>query len=176
MDTVRPRTILRKSTDTFHSRVACPLVFASRESGQTTQLLIDSVVLDVTTFTSRGAPEMGPALRRLEQVPCDGVDHGNEEANHQPLRRAYPAQTFGQATRQAEGRSADGLNSPQHTKYAEDHQADQGERVESEGRRERRRGAVRHPSGCPRTAGSPNRSEARNGQGKPEHQSLRTAR
>jgi hypothetical protein len=77
---------------------------------------------------------MGPALRELEQVPCNGVDRGSEEANDQPLHWVYPAQAFGKRPRQAEGWSAGGLNRPQNTKYGEDHQTDQCKRVEYEGR------------------------------------------
>jgi hypothetical protein len=134
MDTVRPRTILRKCTDSFHSRAACHR-FCSRKVVKKPQLLIDSVVLDVTTLHKRGQYGTGPARRDLEQVPHDGVDQGNEQANHQPLHRLYPAQAFGKRPRQAEGRPAESLNSPDNTKYAEDHQTHQRGRVESEGPR-----------------------------------------
>jgi hypothetical protein len=107
--------------------------FRLTETDHRRQSLIDSVVSDVTT--SRGGIAHGPEdLRLLEQVPRDGVDQGNDEANHQPLHRAYPTQACGKRPRQAEGRSASGLDSPRKTKCAQDHQTDQCERVESEGR------------------------------------------
>jgi len=56
MDTVRPRTILRKGTDTFHPRAAWHWSRLA-ESGHYLQSLIDSVVLDVTTFHKRGGAE-----------------------------------------------------------------------------------------------------------------------
>jgi len=90
----------------------------------------------VTTFTSGVLWDRpGTGRRDLEHVPRDGVDQGAEEANRQPLHRVYPAQAFGKRPRQAEGRSADGLNGPQNTKYAEDYQTDQRDWVESERRR-----------------------------------------
>jgi hypothetical protein len=91
MDTVRPRTILRKRTDTFHLRAACHRLRLP-ETGHKRQLLIDSVVSDVTTF------------RLSEQVPREGVAHGDEEPNYQPLGGAYATQALGQPTRQADSR------------------------------------------------------------------------
>jgi hypothetical protein len=103
MDTVRPRTILRKRTDTFHSRAACHW-FRLVESGQERQLLIDSVVSDVSTF------------RLSEQVPHDGVAHCGEEPNHQPLGWLYATHAVGQPTRQADSRPTYRLDGPQHPK------------------------------------------------------------
>jgi hypothetical protein len=135
MDTVRPRTILRKGTDTFHWRASRHWFRLRRKWSRTANLdRFSRVVSD--HFHKRGATDRtGTARSDLEQVPRDGVDQGNEEANHQPLHRVYPAQAFGKRPRQAEGRPADGLNSPHNTKYAEDRQTHQSERVEPEGRR-----------------------------------------
>jgi hypothetical protein len=164
MDTVRPRTILRKDTDTFSlarrvigfvslkvvtdGRHGAPGGFGiappghirraeSRRRRQQGPLRVPEAPRGRTRRRSTG-PDLPTAQRisgSLEQVPRDGVDQGNDEANHQPLHRAHPAQAFGKRRRQAEGRPADGLNSPHNTEYAEDNQTDQCDRVESEGPR-----------------------------------------
>jgi hypothetical protein len=109
MDTVRPRTIIRKRTDTLTRRTPGP--------------------------TKVRHPVRSKAGLRSEQIPRDGVDHSNEKADQQPLRQTDAAQAVGQRAWQAEGRSASSLNSPQDAKQAQDQQPGQGEWVVAESRR-----------------------------------------
>jgi hypothetical protein len=82
MDTVRLRTILCKSTDTFASRRGADVRVTSWKA------------LPGCSGSRSDAERL-----QSEKVANQGVGHCDNQSNHQPVAEAYAAQAFGDGSR-----------------------------------------------------------------------------